>query len=370
MALLERPLYPKCTSTQPSEYRISRGPDLREYTPKLRAHQPVVLLPLIENTYFSSSVHQGKMSAAYSEQISAFISEAASGCKGLNYWLEIIQIILFILWAGKYPNGCYNPVLRQCKLVFSSTRIYMMSQGSSLLALAGLVLNLVPVGVNTCLWFAYTFYVLAPAFQGGLECATGYQNLSLATNSNSTNTVLELDKAKRSANCSPVAISTRTCVIAADILVLITTWYKTYSIKRDLTRAGIPSPLITLLLRDVSLRSRKELSGLLTNLTLKSNITRLSSVIVTHFLLNLREVTHKQTDDYSRESSDDPQATLRFASVIGSIGGNLDFDFEPFDNVEDVDDSSGCLKSELNSSAETKFSADSLGVAGHAMNVC
>lgn len=47
-----------------------------------------------------------------------------------------------------------------------------------------------------------------------------------------------------------VAIVTRTCVIASDVLVLATTWFRTYALKRQGDRCGVSTPLVSMLLRD------------------------------------------------------------------------------------------------------------------------
>ncbi|OCH88700.1 hypothetical protein OBBRIDRAFT_733874, partial [Obba rivulosa] len=47
-----------------------------------------------------------------------------------------------------------------------------------------------------------------------------------------------------------VMVISRTCVVVADMLVLLVTWSKTYSIKRDAIRANTRALLATMLLRD------------------------------------------------------------------------------------------------------------------------
>lgn len=47
-----------------------------------------------------------------------------------------------------------------------------------------------------------------------------------------------------------VAISTRVCAIAADVLVLVVIWKKTWHTHREAAKHDIKTPLATMLLRD------------------------------------------------------------------------------------------------------------------------
>lgn len=62
---------------------------------------------------------------------------------------------------------------------------------------------------------------------------------------------------------SVVTIATRLCVIAADVLLLVVTWRKTYATKRDADRYGIETPFATMLLRDGKPRGVLSLTDLI-----------------------------------------------------------------------------------------------------------
>ena len=47
-----------------------------------------------------------------------------------------------------------------------------------------------------------------------------------------------------------VLITTRACLIAADLLVLVVTWRHTYKLRREASAISLKTPMVTLLLRD------------------------------------------------------------------------------------------------------------------------
>ncbi|EMD41379.1 hypothetical protein CERSUDRAFT_101860 [Gelatoporia subvermispora B] len=166
---------------------------------------------------------------------------------------------------------------------FSSIRIYAMSQGVWPIAAGVLLLNLVPFGTNVAM-----------------------------------------------------EVGTRVCVIASDVIVLVVIWLKTYSTWRDSKRHGIKTPLATLLLRDGEMLlslNILNIAGQTTNIFADAAAfsTPLSSLIITHFLLNLRQAAGEgQSDAVSSRPSfvlgpngeDMPHrhSSPRFASFISSMG--------------------------------------------------
>ncbi|OCH85336.1 hypothetical protein OBBRIDRAFT_740048, partial [Obba rivulosa] len=111
-------------------------------------------------------------------------------CNGFIYFNNIMIFLLYMIWA-----------------VFSGIRMYAISGRIWWLASAVSLLNLAPVVVNSvCLPFPT--HILS------------------------------------------VAIGTRMCVIAADALVLLVTWTKTYATHREAVRNNIQTPVTALLLKD------------------------------------------------------------------------------------------------------------------------
>lgn len=52
-----------------------------------------------------------------------------------------------------------------------------------------------------------------------------------------------------------VLITTRSCLIAADLLVLVVTWRHTYKLRREASAISLKTPMVTLLLRDGAWRA-------------------------------------------------------------------------------------------------------------------
>ncbi|EMD31613.1 hypothetical protein CERSUDRAFT_100282 [Gelatoporia subvermispora B] len=149
-----------------------------------------------------------------------------------------------------------------------------------------------------------------------------------------------------------VEIGLRLPVIIADIVVLVLTWWKTWATVRMARELDVKTPLMTLLLRDgtlyfVALLSLNALNiaGFATNVfTFASTFSiPLSSIIITHFLLNLRQLAHASDDDNSRPSfvrDRDPDqvhsrtSSLRYSSFVGNMCESLDHGSE--NNDEDL----------------------------------
>ncbi|OCH90494.1 hypothetical protein OBBRIDRAFT_776875 [Obba rivulosa] len=127
-------------------------------------------------------------SSAILDLFGLFPFRAIPSCKGVILTNEAMSIVRIFIWT-----------------VFSTFRIYAISGGGWLLAIVVCVLNLVPVVTN----------------------AVRVQYASIA-----------------------VVVSARLCVIAADILVLLITWSKTFGMKRAADRSSVKAPLTAMLLRD------------------------------------------------------------------------------------------------------------------------
>ncbi|OCH84823.1 hypothetical protein OBBRIDRAFT_839422 [Obba rivulosa] len=127
-------------------------------------------------------------------------------------------------------------------------------------------------------------------------------------------------------NNPPVVFASRTCVITADVLVLLVIWVKTYSIKRGFDQAGVRSPLTSLLLRDGTMYFVALL--ILNAINLSGNITNVFSF--TNIFMS-PSTTDETTDSrLSSEVSRDGRpagwhhTSLRFASFVGNMGADLD----------------------------------------------
>jgi len=144
-----------------------------------------------------------------------------------------------------------------------------------------------------------------------------------------------------------VRFTARFCLMASDILILIVTWFKTFTIKRDAHRHGIRTPLATLLLHDgttyfmvLLCLSILDIIGQIKNAFIYSSafILPLSSIMMTHFLLNLRQLNQATNDDaigshpsFVRSSGIGhvvSRASLGFTPFVDNLGEFLDHDRE------------------------------------------
>ncbi|EMD31616.1 hypothetical protein CERSUDRAFT_100286 [Gelatoporia subvermispora B] len=231
-----------------------------------------------------------------------------------NRWLILAYAILNL--AQMSPQSCAvlnyaGDALDLCLFVlwaaFSGIRVYALSGGSRLLSLGVTLLSLVPV----------------------------------------------------------VAISTELCKVAADTIVLFITWLKTWSTIRMAREHNVKTPLMTMLLRDGTLYflgllslNVLNLAGQVTNVFTRASAfsTPLSAIIITHFLINLRQLADVSANvisdpSFVREGAPNviqsQTSSLRFGSFVGNMGESLvhgskhDNRDEVWD--EDVQDAAGHL---------------------------
>ncbi|OCH93585.1 hypothetical protein OBBRIDRAFT_790108 [Obba rivulosa] len=229
-----------------------------------------------------------------------------SHCVGSNYFFDAVVICLLTIWTA-----------------FSGVRMYAISGGNWWLAVAVCALSMVQVGTNAYGWFAAVWFEIDFIPDIGMLCEDG-SKLSTAA----------------------IAIGTRVCALAADVLILVMTWIKTYAIKRDADRNKIKAPLATLLIKDgIMLLSLDilNIAGWGTNVSLyiasvklRTQLgDRLSSVIISHFLLDLRRVA---CDDYDNRPDGahltldrSQHSSLRFASFVDNMGEQLSHDSDSSD---------------------------------------
>ncbi|EMD31154.1 hypothetical protein CERSUDRAFT_109551 [Gelatoporia subvermispora B] len=187
--------------------------------------------------------------------------------------------------------------------------------------------SLVPVGTNAYSSFYGNDVQIVTLPVLGKQCLN-YQNLSETT---AIRFVMEL--------------TTRVSVIVADIIVLLVTWSKTWATVRIARKQKLMAPLMTMLFEDgVGLLSLNVINivGQTTNVFVYAAefSTPMSSIIITHFLLNLRQLAFSSGDNSLRPSSVGDRgpnqvlshtSSLRFGSFLGSMG-------ESFVYVADDDD--------------------------------
>ncbi|EMD33641.1 hypothetical protein CERSUDRAFT_76363 [Gelatoporia subvermispora B] len=255
-------------------------------------------------------------------------------CNAVNYLLSISGLVLLIVWA-----------------VFSTVRVFAISAGNWYLSLATLVIGLVPLGAN----IDYAFFTAQNEIDSlpflGTFCDDN-QTASMAL-------IIAL------------TTTSRVCAIVSDVIVLLVTWFKTYSIKRTADRTGTRAPLASMLIRDGTFYF--VLILLLNILQIVGNNTGvfagttgffgqpLSGIIVSRFLMNLRQLDRTTSDaavtrqpfgiSLSGEQSEYTQgSSLRFVSMLGNMGEELEHGSEDVTWPPDTSDDDQVLDVNASSS--------------------
>ncbi|KAI0657901.1 hypothetical protein C8Q70DRAFT_1055281 [Cubamyces menziesii] len=230
--------------------------------------------------------------------------------------LQAIEILQYLPWAA-----------------FSTLRTFALSRGNWVLAMLVLLLSAVPLGVN------FSQYHWLVVYNDPMLGCGKSSTVTLETAKNSP-----VDKSQQEflflIRPRIVTIASRTCLMVADIIVLVVTWMSTLATLRltDMALKGKPT-FARMLLRDGTIY----FSILLVLNTLHLTFTMLSitsdalspvsyfttftepitAVLVSRFLLNLQEVN--QYNHRSAPASLTQSITLDFASrVVGSLGSSLE----------------------------------------------
>ncbi|PSS32229.1 hypothetical protein PHLCEN_2v1998 [Hermanssonia centrifuga] len=128
-----------------------------------------------------------------------------------------------------------------------------------------------------------------------------------------------------------IELGTRIALIVGDALVLAVTWVKTARNLAEGARIGMRTPLSTMLLRDGTI------------------YFALQPILISRFLLNLRQVGSPEIDSQEAFNSQFSVPGFRVPS-LASIVGNMGNDLEHGDLAEEVDDevenTSGSIQAE------------------------
>ncbi|OCH92593.1 hypothetical protein OBBRIDRAFT_886094 [Obba rivulosa] len=232
--------------------------------------------------------------------------------------VSVITILLLVFWAA-----------------FSGIRVYAISGGKWWSSALVCTLSLVPAGTNLYGSLIAIYYQIETIPSLGKECING-KTFSAAV---STDCKPRFQTHGVSLMDFQVAISTRVCAIFSDLIVLAVTWYKTYRLKRLADQNNVETPLVTMLLRDGTLYflallvlNVLSIVGWATNVfvfSVQDFTTPLSSVIISHFLMNLRQASSTGNEEPSTtlpwigDQNGSPVASLRFASFIDNMGESL-----------------------------------------------
>ncbi|KAJ2991220.1 hypothetical protein NUW54_g8256 [Trametes sanguinea] len=240
-------------------------------------------------------------------------------CKVVNILAMMFELLPYFVW-----------------LSFSTLRVYAISRQNWRIALL--------VAVPGCMPLASNIYLYTQGSTANYPLPIGCVWL------NSIPANIDNRSAKPA---TAVLIATRTSAILTDVLVLITTWWQTYSLRRLAVQANMQVSLATLLVRDGTIyflvllamntfHIAFSLTGRFTyTITFEEPLT---TILISRFLLNLREAsmsTGQLSIDMSEPSfirrppQEEEGALNVVASFIAPLGAFLDHSVEPV--CEDVD---------------------------------
>ncbi|KAI0667152.1 hypothetical protein C8Q78DRAFT_982689, partial [Trametes maxima] len=222
-------------------------------------------------------------------------------CAVLGYMDVVLSILPYVLWNA-----------------FSTLRVYATSGRDWRISSVVCVLMLGPLVSNI-----YDAPVIKPVNMPAPYLCSASNGVSLAVH-------------------YALVLGSRCPLIAGDALVLAVTWRKTYRVRKIAEGSGVRTPLLDLLLRDGTLYfgTMLLLNVLHILITFVQQVSVmgdvadvLTSILVSRFILNLREYSGKGIAARNRSHPHDSQAasmsaggrsTLVFASrIVGSLGESL-----------------------------------------------
>ncbi|RPD64240.1 hypothetical protein L227DRAFT_560964 [Lentinus tigrinus ALCF2SS1-6] len=261
-------------------------------------------------------------------------------CQGVGKFIVVLEIFPYIILAA-----------------FSGLRTYALSQRNTFIGLFTSLLSLVPAGINALTKAQYflstfTFVNLEPPSN-----CTAFSDIT-ANLSKAANYHFFI--------CNRLTIASRTSLIAADICVIAVTWWSTYGIRKLTRDARLETSFGTLLLRDGTIYFMSVhcafgecvlLAMNVVHMTLNTvkpnNVVQqasyvtilenpIASVLVSRFILNLREVDQLGPGDASFDdtlpsfvNSQNQEGTLRFASRSFADEFSVPLDFDSMDGEDE-----------------------------------
>ncbi|KAI0758144.1 hypothetical protein C8Q74DRAFT_1221844 [Fomes fomentarius] len=256
-------------------------------------------------------------------------------CLGQNYAEASLEFVQYLPWA-----------------MFSALRAYALSSRSWPLAILVFLPGIVPMIIN----FVGNTAFATVVFEGPGGCGV-ILNMSAATSYQSPYEFISARVEVKALTLSTVAISSRVCIIGADLMVLGITWAATYKASREIHALGQRTSLSGILLRDglklfsilvimnvlhLSFTIHSILLGGLSNLA-SSEI----GIFVESFLIDLQEANNSMTHQHSQPSS---VSSLNFDRVFGALASSLPAPGESVEvlDPDTVDESNVCTENLVN----------------------
>ncbi|KIP02559.1 hypothetical protein PHLGIDRAFT_26538 [Phlebiopsis gigantea 11061_1 CR5-6] len=233
-------------------------------------------------------------------------------------WVMLLNQIF--TWIPGTPNVCGGTEITSAVFLtvavvqialFSALRVFALWDRNYVLSAIVFLLSFVPVGADMYTWIHSSYYYVGAPFY---QCS---QTLNYSDE-------LDID----------LTYLSRSCLIAADTIVLACTWSKTFRQYRYARRINMTSSITKCLLRDGNLVFLLILNIIQivtfnsTSAPLGPFISTIPSILVSRFIMNLRQAGTPAATFSTPDSSALPSAPAFVVppSYIGAIGGDLDHD--------------------------------------------
>ncbi|EMD41259.1 hypothetical protein CERSUDRAFT_78919, partial [Gelatoporia subvermispora B] len=222
-------------------------------------------------------------------------------CAAEVYVTAALDILLDTIWAA-----------------FSAIRTYGISGGSVPLTVVIFLLNGPVIGFSAYLYFANLNFEIIDFPVLGKQCSYGsYESTALE------------------AKFTTIGQAFSIVGIVAEFLVLLVTWYKTYATRRNLGPNFVRTSLAMTLLRDgtwyfcasllintlVILTGYILISDSVYSFLLSAFDQPVQSILIAHFLLNLRQAAYGQQEDPDFFRSH--YSSMQFGAFVDNMGEDL-----------------------------------------------
>ncbi|KAH8105324.1 hypothetical protein BXZ70DRAFT_1004834 [Cristinia sonorae] len=221
--------------------------------------------------------------------------------------------------------------------LFSGLRAYAVGGKQWKVASLVLILGLVPAATNIYYFIHTTVLVVPPPILGCAEISNMDNSVEMKYVRFSSFYTAEMSTHRFPRR---FVIGTRVCMVAADALVLLMTWFSTRDIRKAAARAHYRAGLSMLLLRDGTLYFATLLIFNALHIILSITISFqelaefvdvLGAILISRFLLNLRQVCVLNSHPVSRHGLNSALTSSRFSNIrfaasmsLGNIGEQLD----------------------------------------------
>ncbi|KZT02067.1 uncharacterized protein LAESUDRAFT_730579 [Laetiporus sulphureus 93-53] len=163
----------------------------------------------------------------------------------------------------------------------------------------------------------------------------------------------------------PAAFVSGICSAVSDLLVVLVTWFKTFRLAIEVRKLRLNGSIATMLMRDGTLHfmallllnifnTQYEFSRSQSSASIAIFLLPITSILVSRFILNLRQVSSGSVDlnTISHSTLNTPEFPSR---LVGNIGAELQHTSLVFANVEDSTEDEQNISEECESNELTQL---------------